>query len=193
METPLTTPQPKSRWSIFLENIFYIAIAAGLAILVQSFIARPFIVNGTSMDPTFNGRDYLIIDEITYRFREPVRGDVIVFRAPPQPDKYYIKRVIGLPGETVILSGTSVTIKNAAHPDGFVLSEPFITHPQKNELTFVVPEGKYFVLGDNRAGSYDSRSWGSVPRENIRGYPLVRLLPFSNITLFPGEVHYEEN
>ncbi|MCC6199135.1 signal peptidase I [Candidatus Nomurabacteria bacterium] len=177
----------------FFANLLYLVLAVALALLVQTFLIRPFIVSGNSMDPIIENKEYLIINEISYRFREPQRGEVVVFRAPPEPDKYYIKRVIGLPGETVLLRGTTVTIKNAAHPDGFTLDEPYLTHDhQSNSLTVTVPEGSYFVMGDNRDASYDSRGWGPLPKTNIKGFALLRLFPFSKITLLPGKETYAE-
>jgi signal peptidase I len=187
-------PVRKSFLRNLFENILYLGIAIVLALGVQHFIFRPFIVSGSSMDPTFKSKDYLIVDEISYRFHEPRRGDVIIFKAPPEPTKFYIKRVIGLPGETVKIEGTKVTIINKEHPDGMTLSENFITHPQIGSLTFTVPNDSYFVMGDNRAGSYDSREWGAVPAANIRGRAYLRLLPFNHISFLPGkETLYEGN
>ncbi len=187
---PTIVKQP-SRLLIFLENVLYIGAAIGLALLIQAFVVRPFIVSGNSMDPRIKNGQYLIIDEISYRLREPVRGDVIVFKAPPEPTKYYIKRIIGLPGDTVTIKGTTVTISNASNPDGFVLDEDFITHTQKDSLSVKVPADNYFVMGDNRSGSYDSRSWGMLPESNIRGRALVRLLPLSEIDYLPAHETYE--
>jgi signal peptidase I len=181
----------KSNARIFLENVVYIAIAIGLALLVQKFIIRPFVVNGASMDPTLATGDYLLIDEVTYRLREPERGDVVVFRAPPEPTKFFIKRIIGLPGDTVSISGSKITITNEANPKGFVLSEPFITHISSNQLVVTVPDGEYFVMGDNRSGSFDSRSWGTLPKENLRGRALFRLLPIKELDYLPGKINYE--
>ena len=186
-----TVVKTRSRLWIFIENVLYIAAAIGLALLIQAFVVRPFIVSGNSMDPNIKNGQYLIIDEVTYRFREPARGDVIVFKSPPEPTKYYIKRIIGLPGDTISISGTTITIKNAAHPEGFTLAENYITHSHKDTLTVTVPEGKYFVLGDNRSGSYDSRSWGMLPEANIRGRALLRLLPLSSISYLPAHETYE--
>lgn len=190
MDTPVQQSTQKSWVRNVIENILYILVAIGLAVVVQSFLIRPFIVNGTSMDPTFKSNDYLIIDEISYRFSPPDRGDVIVFKAPPEPNKYYIKRVIGLPGDTVILDGTTITIVNNQNPQGIVLDQSFITHPESDHKTYTVPAGEYFVMGDNRSGSYDSRSWGMLPAKNIRGRALLRLLPLSHISVLPGEVDY---
>lgn len=174
-----------------LENALYILGAAGLAVLIQSFVVRPFIVNGNSMDPTIQNQEYILIDQVTYKLEEPKRGDVIIFRAPPEPKKFYIKRIIGLPGETVSIDGTKVTITNKENPNGFTLEEDFITHTQANNLSVTVPEGEYFVMGDNRAGSFDSRMWGTLPKEEIRGRAWLRLFPFTNITYLPGKITYE--
>lgn len=193
METDTGAPTTaRSRFLVFLENVLYIAGAVGLALLIQAFIIRPFIVSGNSMDPTIKHKQYLIIDEVSYRLREPARGDVIVFKAPPEPTKYYIKRIIGLPGDTVEISDGKITIKNTAHPQGFTLDEQFIVHTQRDTLKAVVPIDSYFVMGDNRSGSYDSRQWGTVPKASIRGRALVRLLPLSTIDFLPGKVTYDQ-
>lgn len=184
--------RPRSKLRIFIENVIYIAVAIGLALLVQKFIIRPFVVNGASMDPTLTTGDYLLIDEVTYKLHEPERGDVVVFKAPPEPTKFFIKRIIGLPGDTVSISGSTVTITNKANPKGFVLSESFITHKSNNSLVQVVPANEYFVMGDNRSGSFDSRSWGTLPKENLRGRALLRLLPIKEADYLPGKVNYEQ-
>lgn len=197
--TPPIAPTPTVKKGFFqtgfgkvVENILYIIGAVLLAGIIQAFIIRPFIVSGTSMDPVIQNGQYLIVDEVSYHFDGgPQRGDVIVFKAPPQPTEYYIKRVIGLPGDTVKINDGKVTIINAAHPDGFTLDEPYITHPDTDSGTYVVPPGNYFVMGDNRAASYDSRSWGMLPDANIRGRALLRLLPVTTISFLPGKEHYE--
>ncbi|HEY4504381.1 MAG TPA: signal peptidase I [Candidatus Paceibacterota bacterium] len=133
----------------------FIIITLTIVIPIRFFIVQPFIVQGASMVPTFQNGDYLIVDEISYHFNEPKRGDVIIFKYPKDTSKYFIKRVEGMPGDIV---------------DGKKL-----------------PDNQYFVLGDNRNASSDSRIWGSVPRRNIVGRPLVRLLPLGKIDLFPGK------
>lgn len=193
-----TTPntalsEQKSKLRLFIENVVYIVIAVLLALVVQKFIIRPFVVNGASMDPTFKTGDYLLIDEVTYKFREPARGDVVVFKAPPEPTKFFIKRIIGLPGDTITIKGSTVTIVDKYHPKGFVLSESFISHPGSNDMTIKVPEDQYFVMGDNRSGSFDSRSWGTLPKANLRGRALLQLLPIKNADYLPGKVIYEQN
>lgn len=189
--------EPKKSWKdrikARLEDLVYICIAVGLAIFIQAFIVRPFIVNGASMDPEFATSDYLIIDEISYHLgHEYARGDVVTFKAPPEPTKYYIKRIIGLPGETVKIEGTKVTIINKEHPKGFVLDESYVVHKGSDNLEVTVAPDHYFVMGDNRSGSYDSRAWGTVPKENIRGVALLRLLPIRKFAIFPGEETYTQ-
>lgn len=184
--------EKKSRSKVFIENVLYIIVAVLLAMVVQKFIIRPFVVNGESMDPTLTTGDYLLIDEVSYKFREPERGDVVVFRAPPEPDKFFVKRIIGLPGDTVSIDGSTVTISNSENPKGFKLSEPFITHSALNQIVVKVPPNEYFVMGDNRNGSFDSRSWGTLPKANLRGRALLRLLPLKQIDYLPGKVTYEQ-
>ena len=180
----------KKRFLSLLTDLLYVGIAIGIALLIQRFIGRPFIVNGTSMDPTFKNYEYLLIDEITYDFKLPQRGEVIVFKAPPEPNKYYIKRIVGLPGDTVTITGSVITISNSTNPKGFVLPEGYITHTENDSGTYVVPKDEYFVMGDNRTGSYDSRSWGMLPKANIDGRVFMRLLPVQRLGIFPGEEIY---
>ncbi len=173
------------------ENVFYIAIAIVLALIIQRFIARPFIVNGSSMLPTLHSSEYIIIDQVKYKFNDIKRGDVVVFRAPPEPNKFYIKRIIGLPNETVKIENGKVSIINESHPGGFELSEDHIKYNTNTNLTYKIPEGNYFVMGDNRAESFDSKDWGTLPKEEIRGRAWLRLFPFNKIKYLPGKISYE--
>ncbi len=171
----------------------YALLALGLAIVVRLFVATPFIVSGASMENTFQNFDYLIIDRITYDFSAPQRGDIVVFGLPQETSRDLIKRVIGLPGETVKLSGNSVTIINKDHPDGFTLNEPYLT-PENlggaSDMQVTLSADQYFVLGDNRRVSADSRLWGTLPRKDIVGRVLLRLYPFTTMALLPGEARY---
>lgn len=187
-----TVPTRPSKFKSLLEGALYFASAFVLALFIQTYIARPFIVNGQSMYPTFKNGEYLIVDEISYRFGTPERGDVVVFKAPPTPDKYFIKRIIGLPGETVIGKEGTVTIINKEHPKGFLLNETFLKDMRTGTFEVSIPEDAYFVMGDNREGSFDSRSWGPLPKENVRGRALVRLFPLNRIDLLPGAVAFEQ-
>lgn len=172
---------------LFKETFTFILLAVLVVLPVRLFIAQPFLVDGESMYPTFENGDYLIIDQISYRLSEPERGDVIVFRYPNQPSTFYIKRIIGLPGETVRVEKGIVTI-TAADGTARSFTEPYIIN---DDTTYtrdtVLGEGEYYVMGDNRPKSSDSRIWGVLPEENIIGRAFVRLLPISNAGFFPGK------
>lgn len=155
---------------------------------LRLFVFGPFLVYGSSMEPTFETGDYLIVDEITYRFEDPKRGDVIVLQPPvkEKQNSHFIKRIIGLPGETIIVKGNVVTVKNADHPDGFTINEPYIQFESNREATHTLLSDEYFVMGDNRQVSSDSRIWGPLKRDAITGRAFMRLYPFNQIAMFPG-------
>lgn len=183
-------PAQKKEGSIW-ELIRFAIIALLIVVPIRVFIAQPFIVSGSSMVPTFTNRDYLIVDEISYRFEEPKRGDVIVFRYPKDPSKFFIKRVIGLPGETVSINSGTVTIKNTTNPDGFTLDEPYIKSTTEQGIApTTLGDGEFFVMGDNRNASSDSRSWGLLPEKNIVGRALVRLVPVAHAGIMPGDYDF---
>lgn len=183
------TPEKESIWDLLRFALIVLVIALG----IRFFIAQPFVVSGTSMVPTFEDKNYLIVDQLTYRFREPERGDVIIFHPPGQPKGiFYIKRVIGLPNETVVIKNGTVTVANEAHPNGIVLDEPYESAAPTNTLTKKLGSDEYFVMGDNRPYSSDSRSWGALPRENIVGRAFLRLWPLNHISVLPGEFNYSE-
>jgi len=172
-----------------LKEVAKYALFALLVVLpVRTWIAQPFVVNGASMDQTFKDGQYLIVDEISYRFKEPERGDVLIFKYPQDPSKYFIKRLIGLPGEKVIVRNDSVTVENAEHPEGIVLNEPYTGSRTLGNTSLILGKEEYFVMGDNRVVSLDSRVWGVLPKSDIIGRPVLRLLPFSQIGTFPGAV-----
>jgi signal peptidase I len=162
------------------------AIAIVAVLLIRTFLVQPFLVSGDSMVPTFQNGDYLLIDELTYRLREPERGEVIVFRYPKDEKLFFIKRVIGLPGERVEINNGQITIINGEHPQGFMLDEAYISSSLETGGTedITLADGQYFVLGDNRSFSLDSRSWGPVFKPEIIGLVRLRLLPFSALTTF---------
>ncbi len=175
------------------EFVRFTVIVVVIVIIFRMFIAQPFVVSGASMVPTFEDKNYLIIDEISYYFHTPERGDVIVFHPPVDEATYYIKRVIGLPGDTVSIKDGVVTIINTQHPDGLTLNEPYITHDAPNDsLTMIVEPDTYFVMGDNRPNSFDSRKWGLLPKKNIIGRALIRLFPMKAFDILPGDhISYE--
>ncbi len=173
------------------EWVKVIAIALLISLPIRFFIAEPFVVNGASMDPTFSTGQFLIVDRLTYRLESPKRGDVIVFEYPGNPSIYYIKRIIGLPGETVDIKDGNVIITNTDNPTGLVLTEPYIDSIHTSHDTFHVVLGKteYFVMGDNRSQSSDSRVWGPLDAHFIIGRPIVRLFPVNTLSILPGEHH----
>ncbi len=175
---------------IILSSLSTIFIVLAIVIPIRIFLGSPFIVNGASMDPSFETWDYLIIDKFTYKFlHEPKRGDVAIFVAPVSNHKYFIKRIIGLPGEKIEIKDGHVFVYNKKYPEGFELKEPYIstTNLSYDNIKHTLNEDEYFVMGDNRAGSYDSRYWGPLKRSAIIGRPILRLYPFSLFGLFPAE------
>lgn len=175
----------------FLYSFFEVLEVALIAVisvfLVRTFLVQPFLVSGESMSPNFSNGDYLLVDELTYHFRAPERGEVAVFKYPGgDGETYFIKRIIGLPGETVKIDSGKVYIINESNPDGFLLDEKYLSDrtATMGNAEFKVQPGKYFVLGDNRSYSFDSRSWGLLERSEIVGLARLRLWPIVNMRAF---------
>lgn len=175
--------------TILGDTIKFALIALLIVVPIRWFVAQPFVVRGASMVPTFQNNEYLIVDQVSYRFEEPKRGDVIIMRYPKDPKTFFIKRIIGLPNETVETEGKTITIRRDGS-EPIVIDQSFIDPARmRNEYkTYTLGADEYFVMGDNRNESSDSRSWGNLPREDIIGRPIVRLFPPSRITIFPGTV-----
>ncbi len=170
------------RASIFFLELIKIALLAGVTIgLVRYFLFKPFYVKGQSMEPNFYERDYLIIDEISYRFNQPERGDVVVFKAPVGKD-YYLKRIIGLPGERVKIEDNKVIIYNEQNPQGFLVEEDYLSEETVGKINQTLGEDEYFVMGDNRDESYDSRRFGPIVKDDIVGKAWFRGWPFSRLS-----------
>jgi signal peptidase I len=177
---------------LFVWEIFKIVvISLAIIIPVRYFLIQPFFVNGASMEPQFHDGEYLIVDELSYRFSEPQRGDVVIFKYPKDPSQYYIKRIIGLPGEKIKIEQDEITIFNEEHPDGFKLEESnyLLLDGRKSFLLETkLEEGEYFVMGDNRLASSDSRVWGPLPENFIIGRAWLRAWPLDKIDILerPG-------
>lgn len=171
-----------------LEIIKVVAVSLAIILPVRYFLIQPFYVKGASMEPTFQDSQYLVVDEISYRFSAPERGQVIVFRYPLDPQEYFIKRIIGLPGETIQIKGGHVIIYNTAHPDGFVLNEDYLPKTlmtySANDQKIAIGAHQYFVMGDNRDASKDSRTFGPVDASFIIGKVLLRGWPLNDWTFF---------
>jgi signal peptidase I len=153
-----------------VREIIETVVLTVLMFLVIRFAVQNFNIEGHSMEPNLHDQELILVDKWTYLFHPPSRGDVVVFVAPPQPSQDYIKRVIGIPGDVITIKNTTVTV------DGVVLKETYVdprnlgpTYEDKAIVNMVVPPNDYFVLGDNRANSSDSRVWGFVPKDNIIG------------------------
>ncbi len=168
-----------------LEIAKVVVVAVGAVVLVRSFLVQPFLVSGSSMVPNFHGGDYLLIDELTYRFRDPERGEVVVFRSPANPSVFFIKRIIGLPGEKIEIRGGKVFVSSVERPESAALDEPYLPPNLINGNSSVALESsQYFMMGDNRSFSLDSRSWGPLSRSGIVGLVRVRLWPVGSVQAF---------
>lgn len=170
------------------ETAKIIIISLAIIIPIRYYLVQPFFVKGASMEANFHDGDYLLIDELSYRLEAPSRGDVIVFRYPENPSQFFIKRIIGLPGETIEIKDNKVTIFNGEFTKGRVLEEDYLSSSQRTEGNLLVKLGdkEYYVLGDNRLQSSDSRRWGKLDYKFITGRALLRLWPFTNLTKIPS-------
>ena len=190
-ETKIESPEEKkTKGQSFWELVRFGLIALIVVVPIRILVAEPFIVSGSSMIPTFQNGDYLIVDKLSYELGNIKRDDVVVFRYPMDPSKFFIKRIIGLPNETVLIKGSTVKIINETHKDGFELDQPFVKNNSKNDIEVKLKSDEYFVMGDNRSGSSDSRYWGPVKKNLLSGRAFLRLLPVGNIDLLPG--HYKQ-
>ncbi|OGY41840.1 MAG: signal peptidase I [Candidatus Buchananbacteria bacterium RBG_13_36_9] len=177
-----------------MEIIKVVIISLAIIIPVRYFLIQPFYVKGASMEPSFHDHEYLIINEITYRINEPQRGDIIVFRYPKDPSQYFIKRIIGLPGEKIKIKDGKIFIYNSQYENGIELTEQIylpdeLETPNLGKTEYILENDQYFVLGDNREASLDSRRFGPVPRRLIIGKAWIRGWPFDKITIFKSPAY----
>lgn len=175
-----TTGFRQSLW----EFIKFFLIAVLVVIPIRIWVAQPFIVSGSSMTPNFENGEYLIVDEFSYHFRQPVRGEVIIFRAPRDTSEFYIKRIIGLPEERIKISDGEITVFNTEFPGGTKISESYIKNTSRDrEMDITLKASEYFVLGDNRPMSSDSRVWGPLEESLIIGRAWLRLWPVNKASI----------
>jgi signal peptidase I len=177
-------PEKKDSWTDLLR---FAIICLLIVIPFRMFIAQPYIVEGSSMDPTFKNGDYLIVDQLSFDFTTPKRGDVIILKFPQDTSRYLIKRVIGLPNETVSIKKGIVTIKNSQGE--LPLDESYVRFEKADSGEYVLGDREYFVMGDNRAASSDSRIWGPVPVQDVVGKAVIRLLPVNSKHFLPGKIN----
>ena len=165
------------------------AVVFIIAFVIRFFVIQPYIVEGESMMPNYENNEYLLAEKISYLLNLPQRGDVVVLRYPKNPSLNYIKRIIGLPGETVTITKNQVRIINKDYPGGFIINEKYIPAnsktetPDGNQFSKTLNEDEYFVLGDNREHSSDSREWGILPKKNIAGKSWVSIAKLGNSNL----------
>lgn len=192
---------------VFWEIVKMVLWVVVIIVPLRVFLIQPFFVQGASMEPNFEDREYLIINELGYKttnvgfgsgekalnfftvksFKELERGDVVVFRYPKNPSVFYIKRIIGLPGEKIEIKDNQVMISNSENPNGFVLDESAYLPPAEaisGDQIVELTGDEYFVMGDNRQYSSDSRSWGPVPEEDVIGKVLLRAWPIGKAAIF---------
>lgn len=171
------------------ETAKIVIISLIVIIGIRTYVMQPFFVSGSSMEPNFHDGDYLIVDELSYEIGQPQRGDVIIFKYPKNPKDYFIKRIIALPGEKIEIANNTIKIYNAEHPDGFTLDEDIYLPPENvtmGNYTAELKNDEYYVLGDNRPASADSRFWGILEKHYIVGKALVRAWPYTKISVFEG-------
>jgi len=177
----LTNNTKKGFLSVTLDLLKVFASALIIVLVVRYFLIQPFFVKGQSMEPNFFDKEYLVVDEISYRFRDPRRGEVIVFKYPKDPSNYFIKRIIGLPNETVSISNGEVLIYNKENSEGFILEENYLDSDifTSGNVYITLGDDEFFVLGDNRHPfkSSDSRHWGVLDRGYFVGRAWLRLWP----------------
>jgi signal peptidase I len=177
----------KILWSLF-EMFETVALAVVAVVLVRAFVIQPFVVSGASMEPTFYNGNYLLVDELTYSFRDPQRGEVVVFRYPADPKSFYIKRIIGLPGERIVLEGGRITAYQ--DEEKIDLNELYLSGRfTQGSFEVTLEDDEYFVMGDNRNFSFDSRSWGPLPKDDIIGVVRIRLWPVNEVQAFSAPTY----
>lgn len=161
-------PHSSKKQSRLIREIIETVVLTALMFVVINLAIQNYDVDGPSMEPSLHNQERIMVDKVSYHFRSPSRGDVIVFIAPPEPTLNYVKRIIGLPGDRLTIRGTNVQV------NGVTLNEKYVApadqgNPYPPIVNLQVPANDYFVMGDDRKNSSDSREWGFVPRQNIIG------------------------
>lgn len=171
--------------TIFFDLIESVVVALSIFVVIYLFLVQPHMVKGASMDPTFHDGQYILTDKISYRIHTPKRGDVVVFKAPMNPDFDYIKRIIGLPEDTIAISDGKVLVNGQPLSDEYIQTDTILLPGQyiQEGERITVGENEYFVLGDNRSHSADSRQWGMVPKNDIIGRVFFRYWPVNQFGL----------
>ena len=177
----------KEMFSFIWEMVRVIIVSLAIIIPIRYYVVQPFFVKGASMESTFENNDYILIDELSYFFRDPRRDEIIVFRSPENSSQFFIKRIIGLPGDTVKIENNKVSIFNDQSPEGLLLNESsYLDRGQetRGNITMTISSSNYFVMGDNRLQSSDSRKWGELDKSLITGKVFIRIWPLNKIKRF---------
>jgi signal peptidase I len=177
-----TDANPQAAWGSFVELLVTVAMIVFFTVGIRIFLVQPFVVDGQSMEPTFQNQEYILVDKLSYRLREPERGEVVVFHPPGRVDNF-IKRIIGLPGDTVEIRGHNIYVNGTQLEEDYLDSSLYQTILPETDTTITVEPDNYFVLGDNRDHSKDSREIGQIPKGNLIGRTWVVLFPVRNIHL----------
>jgi signal peptidase I len=177
-------------WQLLFEVVKVVVISLAIIIPVRAFLLQPFYVKGASMEPNFEDREYLLIDEISYRIRDPKRGEVVVFRYPKDPSQFFIKRVIGLPGESIHVADDRIVVNGRVLDESAYLASDVLT---SGTVDLTLGQDEYMVFGDNRMASLDSRIFGAVPRSDIVGKAWIRAWPFTRISHFSAPVYLTQD
>ncbi|HRN70824.1 MAG TPA: signal peptidase I [Candidatus Woesebacteria bacterium] len=166
-----------------MEILETIVFVGSIFIVVYLFILQPNQIKGASMEPTFENGDYIFTSKMTYKLREPIRGDVVVFHAPRNPDLEYIKRIIGLPGDTILIENEKVYVNGQEIIENYIsdVTTLSLAGSIQEGIPLTVPENYYFVMGDNRPRSSDSREFGAITYESIIGQVIYRYFPFNKM------------
>lgn len=173
----------------FLRSLIEIVVIAGIAVFTVVIFRQyfsPYSISGPSMSPNFHDGDFVFVDQLSYELRPAKRGEVIIFHGPASNGEDLLKRIIGLPGERVVVSNNTVTIFNDENPKGFVLAESYLdpSAVTTGAASVTLGEDQYFVMGDNRSVSFDSRSWGALDAERIVGKVALRIWPANTAAAF---------
>lgn len=171
----------------FWDLLKVVCVSLAIIIPVRYFLIQPFYVKGASMEPSFYDHEYLIINEIDYRLSDPARGDIIVFKYPKDPSQYFIKRIVGLPSETIEIANNQIYVYESKDKKAILDESQYLPATAKtvSSKTWTLGPDEYYVLGDNRDYSLDSRSFGPVYRDLIVGKVWFRGWPFWRLTFFP--------
>lgn len=192
---PKKSQRMKAIWTFLSDVLINGVVVIGIVVLIRFFLFSPFKVEGSSMEPSLHTKEYIIVDKISYRIKEPERGDIVVLIPPSNTKERYIKRIIGLPGEKMEFLNGQVLIHNDEYPTGIRIDETYLSAENIKTIfngepsTIEIPENHYYVMGDNRKHSNDSRNFGTVHERNLVGRAWIIAWPLDNFEII-GDPDY---